>query len=141
MAKFQGGLGEMIKALSLLSKDERDKLLKNLALKDQALADIIKSQLNSLEDLRYISPKMLVEFLRAVDLKKLGHALKLYPEDVRNHLYMRVSDSMGQEMKEACEQEKIPKSQAQEEHGLIMEVFRRMIDEGKIIISKDDKLV
>ncbi len=141
MAKFQGGLGEMIKALSLLDKDERDRLLKNLALKDQALAQIINSQLYSLEDLRYISPKMLVEFLRSTDLTKLGHALKLYSEETREHLYMRVSDSMATEMRDACEHDKIPKSLAQEEHATIMEIFRKMIDSGKIIISKDDKLV
>lgn len=139
MAKFLGGVDEMARALALLNKDERGRILKDVAKQDPALCERIIQKLVSLNDLVLLSPKMMSYFLSQVELLKLGQALKLYPQDLREHLYMRVSTRMAQELKQIIEVDKIPASKAQESHLHIMSILRKLIDEGKIVIRKDDE--
>lgn len=139
MPKFQGGIDEMARALALLNKAEKDRILKDVAAKDPILSKRIQDKLYSLDDLRHLSPKMMSFFLGQVDLTKLGQALKLYPVELREHLYMRVSTRMAQDLKEIIEVKKIPASKAQESHIHVMNIMRQLIDEGKIIIRKDDE--
>lgn len=141
MPKFQGGVDEMARALALLTKLERDRILKEVASKDAGLSQRILEKLYSLEDLKYLSPKMMSAFLKEVDLTKLGQALKLYSNELWDYLYMRVSSRMAQELKETIEHAKIPASKAQESHLHIMSIFRKLLDEGKIVIRKDDETI
>lgn len=141
MAKFQGGVEEIAKAIALMPLSERKVLLSEMAKRDPSMAKLIESKLYSLEDLRYITSKMMADFLREIKIKDLGISLKLYPEDLKRHLCDRVSKSMKEELIHFCENEKIPLSKVEEIHSGLLGLFRRMIDKGSLIISKSDTLV
>jgi flagellar motor switch protein FliG len=141
MAKFQGGLDEMIKALQLMMPGERKRLIDGLAEKDPEMAQLIQSKLYSLENLKDISPKMLVEYLREVNLSELALALKLYSEELQQYLMSKVSKSMAQDILEVLEGPKRRQSECEEAESKVLGIFRKMIDEERIIISKDDKMV
>ena len=84
MAKFQGGVDGIIKALQLMNSEERDRLLSEVSKKDPRMAELINEKLYSLSDLEFISDKMLVEFLQKVNSKHLGFAFKLQNDDFVN---------------------------------------------------------
>ncbi len=141
MAKFQGGLDEMVKALQLMSTTERKTLLQNLANKDPAMANAIESKLFTLEQLTDISPKMLVEFLREIKLTDLALALKIYSKDLQDYLLANVSKSMATDINDVLNGPKRRQSECDEANALVLSVFRKMIDDERIILSKDDKMV
>jgi len=141
MAKFQGGLDEMIKALQIMMPMERKSLLENLSKKDPEMASLIQSKLYSLDNLMDITPKMLVDFLREVKLDELSLALRLHGPELQAHLLNGVSKSMAQDIQDILNGPKRRQSECEEAENKVLTVFRKMIDEEKIIISKDDKMV
>lgn len=141
MGNFQGGLDEMIKALQLMMPGERKNLLEALAKKDPEMAQLIQSKLYTLDNLKDITPKMLVEYLREVNLNELALALKLHSEDLQEYLISKVSKSMAQDIKDILNGPKRRQSECEEAENKVLAIFRKMIDEERLIISKDDKMV
>lgn len=139
MAKFQGGLVEMIKAISLLDAQEREKLLKNIALKDPKMAQEIEARLYSLEDLLFLSPQMLSAFLREISVSDLALGLKLYEEAFRQEFYQKLPSSLVRDLKDQIENTKVPKSKANESHQKVVLKIKNLVDQGKLIIRKNDR--
>lgn len=141
MAKFQGGLDEMIKALQLMSSNERKILLSELSKKDPQLTQLIESKLYNLENLRDITVKMLVEFLREIELTDLALALRLYDRDLQEYILSKVSKSMALDIRDILDGPKRRQSECEEALAKVLAIFRQMIDEQRLILSKDEKLV
>ncbi len=141
MPKFQGGLDGIIKALQLMTNSERERIITDLAKKDPRMADLIESHLFSIKDLEFITDKMLVEFLQAIDLRDLGLAFKLQDEEFVSEFYQRVPKRMAQEIEDFKTSSKIPKRDAEASEQKVLKVFRSMIDEGKLVISHDNDYV
>lgn len=141
MAKFQGGLDEIIKALQLMSSNERKRLINDLAQKDPNMAEAIKSRLYNLEDLKYLTPQMLVEFLRSIKINDLALSLRLYSNELCESIIARVSSRMGNEIKDIVNGPKRKVSEVEEAEARVLSTLRNMIEQGKIVISKDDDYV
>jgi flagellar motor switch protein FliG len=141
MAKFQGGLQEMIKAIELMDGPQRDRLMIELAKRDPEMVRLIKSSLHSLSDLQYLTPKMFVDFLTNIKVEDLALALKLESKDLQEHIKCRLSSRNAQLIDDVLSGPKHKKSLCVEAEARILSIMRKMIDDKTIIISKDDQFV
>lgn len=141
MAKFQGGIDGIIKALQLMNSEERSRLLSEVSKKDPHMAELINEKLYSLSDLEFISDKMLVEFLQKVNSKHLGFAFKLQSDDFVNEFIKRVPHSIREDILYSRNESKIAKRDALSYEKEILSLFRDMIDKGTLVLSKNDDYV
>ena len=141
MAKFQGGVDGIIKALQLMNSEERDRLLSEVSKKDPRMAELINEKLYSLSDLEFISDKMLVEFLQKVNSKHLGFAFKLQNDDFVNEFIKRVPRSIREDILYSRNESKIAKRDALSYEKEILSLFRDMIDKGTLVLSKNDDYI
>ncbi|RZF20968.1 hypothetical protein DAY19_13365 [Halobacteriovorax vibrionivorans] len=138
--KKESGFKSILEAISLMNKEEKDTLIGNLSRMDAQLAQKLKANMYRLKDLLYITPKMLSEFLREVKTESFGNALKVEDEEVRSAILAKLPKSIRQDV-EFYIDKKVPKSHAFEAHRDVMAVFTQMIDDERLIISKDDKTI
>lgn len=138
--KKESGFKAILEAISLMNKEEKDTLIGNLSRMDAQMAQKLKANMYRLKDLLYITPKMLSEFLREVKTESFGNALKVEDEEVRVAILSKLPKSIRQDV-EFFIDKKVPKSHAFEAHKEVMDVFTAMIDDERLIISKDDKTV
>ena len=141
MAKFQGGVDGIIKALQLMNSEERDRLLSEVSKKDPHMAELINEKLYSLSDLEFVSDKMLVEFLQKVNSKHLGFAFKLQNDDFVNEFIKRVPRSIREDILYSRNESKIAKRDALSYEKEILSLFRDMIDKGNLVLSKNDDYI
>lgn len=138
--KKESGFKSILEAISLMNKEEKDTLIGNLSRMDAQLAQKLKANMYRLKDLLYITPKMLSEFLREVKTESFGNALKVEDEEVRSAILAKLPKSIRQDV-EFYIDKKVPKSHAFEAHRDVMAVITQMIDDERLIISKDDKTI
>lgn len=136
----KSGFEEILAAISLMNKEEKDTLIGNLSRMDAQLAQKLKKSLYRLSDLRYITPQMMSEFLREVKTKELALALKIEGESIRSEILSKLPKSIREDI-EFHLTNKVPKTQALEAHQEVMNIYSKMIDDERLIISKDEKLV
>ena len=133
---FKGGVKEAAKLLSALSTSERSRILSDIAKKDPTRAELLKREMITLEDLQYITVKMLVELLREVKIQDLALALRLGSEDLKNHIISNVSSSMKADILDTLNSGPRPVSEVEECIEKIMAVVRRKVDLGELILSQ-----
>ncbi len=141
MAKFEGGLLSIIKAMQLMSHAERSRIISDIAKKDPQMASAIEKGLYSIKDIEFISEKMLVEFLRNIQINDFAMALKLQDQEFIDKLFSRLPKRMSDEINSLMASKKVPKRDAQACEQKVLAVFKSMIEQGKLVISQDDDYV
>lgn len=136
----KSGFEEILEAISLMNKEEKDTLIGNLSRMDAQLAQKLKKHMYRLSDLRYITPQMMSEFLREVKPKSLALSFKLEDEAIVSEILTKLPKSIREDI-EFHLANKIPKSQALEAHMEVMSIYSKMIDDERLIVSRDEKLV
>ncbi|MGI4993169.1 FliG C-terminal domain-containing protein [Halobacteriovorax sp. GFR7] len=136
----ESGFEAILEAISLMNKEEKETLISNITKMDFDLADKLRTSMYRLKDLQFITPQMMSEFLREVKTETLANALKLEKEEDRNGILAKLPKSIREDIL-FFTQKKIPRSQALEAHQEVMLIYSKMIDDERLIISRDDKLV
>ncbi|MFG1499207.1 FliG C-terminal domain-containing protein [Halobacteriovorax sp. XZX-3] len=136
----ESGFEAILEAISLMNKEEKETLISNITKMDFELADKLRASMYRLKDLQFITPQMMSEFLREVKVESLGNALKLEREEDRQGILAKLPKSIREDILFFI-QKKVPKSQALEAHQEVMLIYSKMIDDERLIISRDDKLV
>ena len=136
--KIGGGVEEAAKILANMPVTERDRLLKGILEKDPVLAEEIKKHLVSLEDLVYLTPKMLQELLREISIDDLGLALRISSGELREFILNNVSKNNVKELNEILNGPPRDVSIIQEAEARILDVVRQKIDKGEIVLSSDN---
>ncbi|MFG1492212.1 FliG C-terminal domain-containing protein [Halobacteriovorax sp. ZH4_bin.1] len=136
----ESGFEAILEAISLMNKEEKETLISNITKMDFDLADKLRASMYRLKDLQFITPQMMSEFLREVKTQTLANALKLEKEEDRNGILAKLPKSIREDILFFI-QKKIPKSQALEAHQEVMLIYSKMIDDERLIISRDDKIV
>ncbi|WP_127717357.1 FliG C-terminal domain-containing protein [Halobacteriovorax sp. HLS] len=134
---FKGGIKEAAKMLASLSTQERTRILADIAKRDPQRAEVLKKEMVTLEDLKYITVKMLVELLREVKIEDLALALRLGSEDLKTHITSNVSSSMKEEINSILNTGPRPVSEVEESIEKVMQVVRKKLDKGELILSQD----
>lgn len=140
MAKV-GGFKQAIDMLSGLDAESSKRILDEISQTDPAMAEAIKNHLVTIEEIQYITPKMLVELFRDIDLKDMGMALRIGSPELRKFILSNISSGMGSEINDILDGPAQPKSKVNESLERVMDVFRKKVEKKEIIIDKNAELV
>jgi len=136
--KFQGGLKEAAKMLAGLSKAAREKVLETIAKKDPQMALNLSKNMYTFEDLKYLTPSMVVDLLKVISPKDLGLALRIASDSLKSTFLTNSPRLLRQEIEEVLMGPPQLASKVEETQDKIMEVVRLKIDRGEIILNKDN---
>lgn len=141
--KFQGGVKEAAKMLAGLSKQAREKVLELISKKDPRMAEALHKSMYTFEDLQYLTPVMLIELMREIKTADMGLALRIASSPLKDFVLKNSPRVMRQEMEEILLGPPQLTSKVEEAQERIMEVVRKKIDKGQLIINKEssEKLV
>ncbi|MBD63917.1 MAG: hypothetical protein CME62_01820 [Halobacteriovoraceae bacterium] len=141
MADFKGGVKEAAKMLMALEGEARKRLLEEIRQRDPKMAEQLQSNLISIEDIQFLTPGMLVALLRELDMEKFGLALRTVDQDIVDKILNQLSTNMRLEINEGRKGKPVPVSKVQEAQDIVLEVLKRKVDQGHIVIDKDEQLV
>lgn len=133
---IKGGIDQAINLLSALSINERDKLLELIGAKDPTMAEVLRKGLITLEDIRFLSVKMLQEFLREISLDQLGLALRISSAELKSYVYTHISSSMKRQLDDILLGPPKPVAQVIEAQDAIIQKMRIMAEKGQLIIDR-----
>jgi len=141
--KFQGGVKEAAKMLAGLSKQAREKVLELISKKDPRMAEALHKSMYTFDDLQYLTPVMLIELMREIKTADMGLALRISAPALRDFVLKNTPRVMRQEIEEILLGPPQLASKVEEAQERVMEVVRRKIDKGQLIINKEgaEKLV
>lgn len=136
------GFKQALEMLSRLDFDSAQKLLDLMEQKDPELAQQLKNNLITLEDLRYITPKMLVELLREVSIDDFALAMRVGSQELQKFILDHVSRSMGEDIQAVIQGPKQPKVKVAEAMSRVMDVVQKKVERKELIIDRTgEKLV
>ncbi len=134
---FQGGIKAAAKMLAGLSKSAREKVLESISKKDPKMALALHKSMYTFDDLRYLTPMMVIELLRSIKVPDMGLALRIASPELKDHILKNTPRVMRQEMEEILLGPPQLASKVEEAQERIMSVVREKIDKGQLIINKD----
>lgn len=132
-----GGLKEAAKLLSGLEYENRINVLEIIAKQDPVMAELLKKSMVDFEDLKALTPSMFMDFFKEIPLEKMGLALRIADPELKQHVLSNVSKGMREEMEEVLNGPPRKLSEVTQAVDEILEVTRKMIEKGKIVINKD----
>lgn len=141
MPDFKGGVKEAAKMLMGLGGEARKRLLEEIRARDPKMAEQLQSNLVSIEDIQFLTPGMLVSLLRDLDLEKFGLALRTVDNEIVDKILGQLSTNLRLEINEGRKGKPVPVSQVEEAQEKVLEVLKSKVDQGHIVIDKDEKLV
>jgi flagellar motor switch protein FliG len=140
MAVFKGGVEEAAKLLSGLPRDRQKVVLDLIAKQDPAMAKKLESLVVSIEDLRFLTPSMMMDLFKEISMDDLGKALRVGSEELKKHILSNVSSGMKDDIEQILLGPPILVSAVEEASDKIMKVVKRMSDEGTLVL-KDSEIV
>lgn len=139
---FSGGPKAASELLSHLTPSEQKRILSEIKKKDANLAETLEKSMTSVEDLRFITPKMLAEFLSQIKISDLALSLRICSEDLKAHLQKNVSNSICRELDDIIKGPPISVKKVQEAQSRILDKMREKLAKGELVISrKRDEVV
>lgn len=135
--KFQGGVKEAAKLLAGLSKAAREKVLEIISKKDPRMAESLHKSMYTFEDLKFLTPLMVIELMRSIKISDMGLALRIASPALKEHIMKNSPRGMRQEMEEVLLGPLKLASHVEEAQEKIMNLVREKIDNGEIVINKD----
>lgn len=139
-----GGIQPMVDILNRVDRGTEKVILETLAEDDPELADDIKSRMFVFEDVLALDSRAVQRFLREVDVKDLGLALKTASEEVRELITRNMSKRAAEMLKEDMElMGPVRLRDVEEAQQKIVNIIRQLEDSGELVISrgKEDELV
>lgn len=131
------GFKQALELLANLDYEQAQKILTAMAQKDPEMAQRLQEELISLEDIRFITPKMLVELLREIELRDLALALRVSSEDLKSFIIGNVSQTMAKDIREITQGPAQPRSLVKEATERVMHIVRKKVAKREIIINKN----
>jgi flagellar motor switch protein FliG len=140
---FKGGLKEAARMLSGLGPEEREKVLEIIAKKDPAMAERLRKNMVTLEDLKFLTVKMIQELLREIDIQDFALTLRIASPELRDHILSNVSSSMRSDIEQVLLGPPQSVSKVQEKTEEVLKIVREKMDRGELIINRnsDDEYV
>lgn len=135
--KFLDGLSQAQALLAKLSPKEREKIIENIKKEDPGRAEELEKGLVRMEDLKYITPKMMAGLLRDVDSGDFALALRGVEKEVIDHVLSLVSESIREGFNEILHGPPQPIDKVSEAQDKILTIVREKVDKGELILSDD----
>lgn len=133
-----GGVDRAAAFLNGMPKPARSRILTAISERESALAESIKKQMFSFEDLPRLSAVDVQTLMRQVDMNDLALAMKTASENVTRKVYGSMSNRAAESLREEISFLRSPKPRdiaaAQDR---IVDTIRRLEDEGEISIEEE----
>ena len=140
-----GGAKVIAEILNLVDSSAEKNILQSLEADDPDLAAEIKNMMFVFDDLVLLDDRSIQSLLKEVETKDLAVSLKAASEDVKQKIFVNVSERVAVMIREEMEYMGPTRlSDVEAAQGRIVEAVRRLEEEGQIIISgrgKDDIIV
>jgi len=123
--------------LNSLDKETRELILQTIGQEDPILEEKIREKMFTFEDIRKLSDRDIIEVLKVVDKNALMIALKEVSEDIKQKFLSNMSKRAAKLFLEDMEAlGPVKKSEVEKAQKQIVNIIRKMIDEGKIEIGE-----
>jgi len=134
-----GGVEPLAEMLNLIDKATEEQILDNLEERDPDLAEEIRQLMFVFDDLVKIDERGIQELVKNVSNDKWKVALKTASESVSSLIFKNMSERAAQMLKEDMEAMSAVKlTDVEEAQFAIVQVARKLEEEGKIIIATGD---
>jgi len=133
----QGGIKAAAKLLSGLDHDHRKKILEIISKQDPRMAEVLEKNLIELEDLLFLTPTMVLELVKEVTAKEMGLALRISTPKLKNHILTNLPKMLRAEVEEVLLGPPQSVNKVQEISEKILEIVRKKVERGEIIIRKE----
>lgn len=140
---FKGGVKEAAKLLSALDLKQRENVLGLIAQKDPQMAELLKKNMITMEDLCHLSPNDMQVFLRHIIIDDLALVLRKYPEEIKDFFLNNVSSRIKQELLDVFNGPPRPLSKINECEDKILGKVRELVAKGDLVLmsSGNEELV
>ncbi|MBF0316115.1 MAG: hypothetical protein HQK52_22025 [Oligoflexia bacterium] len=136
MKKVNGGVAEAAKMLSGLDPKDQERIMRELRKQDAKVADAIKRNLITLEDLVYITPAMLRDFMRAIPLNAFALALRATSPEVVQHILKNLSENNRKDILEIYKGPPQSMSVIERARQDVLALLRAKVEREEIVLSK-----
>ncbi len=131
--------GQMLQGLGVQASK---KILQTIKERDPQLAELIESSMIGIEDLRFITAKMLAEFLSQIKIEDLGLSLRISSPELKEYILKNVSKSISKDIEDVLKGPPQSVKKIEESQKRIIDIFKMKVERGELVISKNgDKLV
>ena len=115
------GFDEALKLLRGLDVNAQTKLLDQIENSDPQMAQKLRSQLHSLEDLQNLTELMLVDFLKGISLETVGLALRSVKPEVSQAILSKVSTGIKLDIEDGLKGKPVSSSKVQEARSKVLQ--------------------
>jgi flagellar motor switch protein FliG len=141
-----GGAKVVADILNLIETSAEKHIMQSLEAEDADLAAQIKNMMFVFEDLVLLDDRSVQRLLKEVETKDLAIALKAASDEIKNKIYINVSERVATMIKEEMEfLGPMRLSDVEAAQQKVVEAIRRLEEEGQIVVSgrggKDEIIV
>jgi len=131
-----GGAKAMAELLNLMDTSAEKNIMQSIEADDADLAAEIKNMMFVFDDIILLDDRSVQRVLKEVETKDLSIALKAASDEVKNKIFRNVSERVSKMIMEEMEYMGPTRlSDVESAQSRIVEVVRRLEDEGQVIIS------
>jgi flagellar motor switch protein FliG len=132
-----GGLEHIVDILNNVDRGTERHIMEALEIEDTDLVEEIKKRMFVFEDILLLDDRSVQRFLREVDTKGLGLALKMSTDELKNHIFKNMSKRMAEMIKEDMEfAGPVRIKDVEEAQQNIVNIVRKLEEGGEIVISR-----
>lgn len=132
-----GGLQPLVEIINRADRATERQILEGLDTKDPQLAEAIRSQLFTFEDIVQLEDRAVQLVMREVDSATLANALKGVRNDVRDKIMRNLSERAAQNLGEEIElMGPVRLSQVEEAQVKVVQAIRALEESGQIMVSR-----
>ncbi|MFC1585501.1 flagellar motor switch protein FliG [Fibrobacterota bacterium] len=140
-----GGVKSVAEILNFADRGSEKNILGNLERENPELATEIKNLMFVFEDILLLDDRSMQRLMKEIDTKELGLALKSAPEEVQEKFFKNMSSRAGEMIRDDMEfMGPVRLKDVEESQQSIVDVVRRLEDDGEIVISGrggDDEII
>lgn len=135
-----GGVHYVADIMNHVDRSTEKSVFDELGAQDAKLADDIRKLMFVFEDIATLDDISVQRFLRDVDAKDLAVALKRAPDEVKTVIFKNMSSRMQESISSDIEYlHNVRMRDLEEAQQRIVDVIRRLEEEGELVISKGGK--
>lgn len=134
---FRGGVKEAAKMLSGLDMKAQERVLEDIAKKDPKMAEALRKNLITFDDLRYLTVKMLVELLQEIEVQDLALGMRVAGPELKDFVLKNVSKNIQKEIEDVLLGPPKAMSQVNQAIENVMNVVRNKVAKGQLVFNKD----
>ncbi|MBF0431304.1 MAG: flagellar motor switch protein FliG [Fibrobacteria bacterium] len=131
-----GGVKSVAEILNFADRGSEKNILGNLERENPELATEIKNLMFVFEDIMLLDDRSMQRLMKEIDTKELGLALKGAPDDTQDKFFKNMSSRASEMIKDDMEfMGPVRIKDVEEAQQAIVDVVRRLEDDGEIVIS------